>query len=119
MPIVEPEILQDGDHSIERCADVTERVLQRVQQKLNEFGVLQEGMLLKPNMVTSGCDCTEKADHRQVAWFTVRTLSRSLSAAVPGVNFLSGGTSEDSATLYLNEMNKITQLSKPWNLSFS
>lgn len=118
-PIVEPEILQDGAHSIEKCAEVSERVFARVQQKLLQFGVLLEGMLLKPNMVTSGVDATEKADHAKVAWFTVRTLSRSLLPAVPGVMFLSGGSGESDATRYLNEINKVDRVAKPWYLSFS
>jgi len=94
VPIVEPEILQDGSHSIERCAEVSELVFARVQQKLLEQGILLEAMLLKPNMVTSGADCEHKADHAQVAWMTVRTLSRTISGAVPGIMFLSGGSSE-------------------------
>lgn len=96
---MEPEILQDGSHSIERCAEVTEHVVARCSQKLLQFGVLLEGMLLKPNMVTSGADAEDRADHKTVAWYTVRSLSRSLLAAVPGVMFLSGGSSELDATL--------------------
>jgi len=68
VPIVEPEILQDGNHTIERCAQVSETVFARVQQQLLAAGVLLEGMLLKPNMVTSGAECTQKADHQTVAW---------------------------------------------------
>jgi len=118
VPIVEPEILQDGAHSIERCAEVSELVFARVQQKLLEQGVLLEGMLLKPNMVTSGADATEKADHATVAWMTVRTLSRTISGAVPGITFLSGGSSEFDATQFLNHINRV-DISKPWRLSFS
>lgn len=118
MPIVEPEILQDGDHTIEKCAEVSEKVFTAVMNKLVKFGVLLEGILLKPNMITPGFDCPSKATPAQVAWMTVRTLSRAVSAAVPGIMFLSGGSGELDATLFLNEINKV-QISKPWTLSFS
>lgn len=78
VPIVEPEILQDGDHSIDKCAEVSEKVFSAVMSKLLLYGVLLEGILLKPNMVTPGIDCSTRADHAQVAWMTVRTLTRSV-----------------------------------------
>lgn len=113
VPIVEPEIMQDGDHTIEKCAEVSEKVFLAVMAKLIKFGVLLEGILLKPNMITPGIDCKEKADAAKVAWLTVRTLSRSLNPAVPGVMFLSGGSGELDATMYLNEINKV-DIKKPW-----
>lgn len=119
VPIVEPEILTDGDHSIEVCAEVTERVLSQVMKSLNEHGVLLEGCLLKPNMVTQGATHPKKALPQEVAWFTVRTLSRTIPPAMGGITFLSGGQSEEEATLNLNEMNKITKIARPWALTFS
>jgi len=97
---------------------VSEHVFNVVMQKLIRFGVLFEGMLLKPNMVTPGVDCPVKADPAQVAWFTVRTLSRTVLPAVPGIMFLSGGSGELDATEFLNEINKVP-IAKPWYLSFS
>lgn len=115
---MEPEILQDGDHTIKKCAEVSDKVFSAVFSKLVKFGVLLEAILLKPNMITPGVDCKEKADPAKVAWLTVRTLSRSVPAAVPGIMFLSGGSGELNATEFLNEINKV-QISKPWTLSFS
>lgn len=115
VPIVEPEILQDGDHTIEKCAEVSEVVINRCVQKLLDFGVLLEGCLLKPNMVTQGIDCKvlPKPTHADVAYFTVRTLGRSLLSSVPGVVFLSGGSSESHATSFLNQINRV-ELPRPW-----
>jgi fructose-bisphosphate aldolase class I len=107
-PIVEPEILTDGDHTIEESAAATERVLSYVIRALNEHNVFLEGCLLKPNMVTQGATATDKKSAKEIAWFTVRTLSRTIPGALRGVTFLSGGQSEEEATLNLNEMNKIT-----------
>ncbi|XP_068658528.1 fructose-bisphosphate aldolase 1, cytoplasmic-like [Aristolochia californica] len=117
VPIVEPEILVDGPHDIDRCAEVTERVLAACYKALNDHKVLLEGTLLKPNMVTPGSDA-KKVAPEVVAEYTVRTLQRTVPAAVPAIVFLSGGQSEEEATLNLNAMNQY-QGKKPWSLSFS
>ncbi|KAF8396453.1 hypothetical protein HHK36_018072 [Tetracentron sinense] len=117
VPIVEPEILVDGPHDIDRCADVTERVLAACYKALNDKHVLLEGTLLKPNMVTPGSDA-KKVSPEVVAEYTVRALLRTMPAAVPAVVFLSGGQSEEEATLNLNAMNKLKG-KMPWSLSFS
>ncbi|GBG34196.1 Fructose-bisphosphate aldolase [Hondaea fermentalgiana] len=118
VPIVEPEVLMDGDHSIEVSAEVTERVWHAQFKALADHKVLFEGILLKPNMVRSGADCAEPADMATVAAFTLRTLQRVVPPAVPGINFLSGGMSEEEATIALNEINRAPG-KKPWNISFS
>lgn len=117
VPIVEPEILVDGLHSIEKCAEVTEKVLAACYKALNDQNVLLEGTLLKPNMVTPGSDA-EKVSPEVVAQYTVRTLQRTVPPAVPGIVFLSGGQSEEEATRNLNAMNAL-KTTKPWTLSFS
>ncbi|KAK1323407.1 Fructose-bisphosphate aldolase cytoplasmic isozyme [Acorus calamus] len=117
VPIVEPEILVDGPHDIDRCAYVTERVLAACYKALNDHHVLLEGSLLKPNMVTPGSDA-KKVSPEVIAEYTVRTLQRTVPAAVPAIVFLSGGQSEEQATLNLNAMNKLKG-KKPWSLSFS
>ncbi|RZC27469.1 Uridine kinase-like protein 4 [Glycine soja] len=117
VPIVEPEILTDGAHDIAKCAAVTETVLAAVYKALNEQHVLLEGTLLKPNMVTPGSD-SPKVPPEVIAEYTVQALRRTVPAAVPGVVFLSGGQSEEEATLNLNAMNK-SEVLKPWTLSFS
>lgn len=117
VPIVEPEVLADGNHGIEVCAHVTERVLHHVFEALHQHGVLLEGALLKPNMVTPGYECPNKASPQDVAFFTVRTLKRSVPPALPGVVFLSGGQSEEEATLNLNAINVLGP--HPWALTFS
>ncbi|KAK1300601.1 Fructose-bisphosphate aldolase cytoplasmic isozyme [Acorus calamus] len=117
VPIVEPEILVDGSHDIDRCAYVTERVLAACYKALNDHHVLLEGSLLKPNMVTPGSDA-KKVSPEVIAEYTVRTLLRTVPAAVPAIVFLSGGQSEEQATLNLNAMNKLKG-KKPWSLSFS
>jgi fructose-bisphosphate aldolase class I len=119
VPIVEPEVLVDGTHSIDECAKKSERVYAAVVKALQDHGVLLEGSLLKPNMITHGTESTEKVSSQEIAWKTVRTLLRTIPGAIPGVMFLSGGQSEDEATLNLNEMNKLHDVKKPWNLSFS
>jgi fructose-bisphosphate aldolase class I len=81
--------------------------------------VIIEGILLKPNMVTPGSDCPDKKSNKDIAWYTVRTLSRTMVPALPGVVFLSGGQSEEDASLNLNEMNKLTNIARPWALTFS
>jgi fructose-bisphosphate aldolase class I len=117
VPIVEPEVLMDGDHSIDDCELVSEEVLRTVFGELAVQEVELEGMLLKPNMVLSGTDCPEQAGVEEVARRTVQTLKRTVPAAVPGIVFLSGGQSDEVATLHLNAMNKLGEA--PWKLSFS
>lgn len=117
VPIVEPEILVDGSHDIHKCAEVTERVLAACYKALNDHHVLLEGTLLKPNMVTPGSD-SPKVAPEVIAEHTVRTLQRTMPVAVPAVVFLSGGQSEEEATINLNAMNKLKG-KKPWTLSFS
>ncbi|MEZ4653352.1 MAG: class I fructose-bisphosphate aldolase [Candidatus Eisenbacteria bacterium] len=116
VPIVEPEVLMDGDHSIETCFDVTERTLHTVFEALWQHDVALEGMLLKPNMVIAGKGCAEQAPPDVVASETLRCLRRTVPAAVPGIVFLSGGQSAAQATHHLSEMNHEAQ---PWQLSFS
>lgn len=118
VPIVEPEILMDGSHSIEVCAQVTERVLAAVFKALNDHNVLLEGALLKPNMVSAGADCADKGKPADVGMYTVRTLLRTVPPALPGVMFLSGGQSEAEATRNLNAINRMPG-AKTWSLSFS
>ncbi|KAM9100092.1 fructose-bisphosphate aldolase B [Sarcophilus harrisii] len=118
VPIVEPEVIPDGDHDIEHCQYVSEKVLAAVYKALNDHHVYLEGTLLKPNMVTAGHACTKKYTPEQVAMATVTTLCRTVPAAVPGICFLSGGMSEEDATLNLNAIN-LCPLPKPWKLSFS
>ena len=120
-PIVEPEILTDGNHSICCCAKVTEKVLAACMQQLYLHNVFLEGCLLKPNMVTAGATFPEKdkISAQEIAFLTVRTLSRTIPPAMRGIMFLSGGQSEEEATVQLNEMNKITEIARPWTLSFS
>eukprot|EP00698_Gefionella_okellyi_P002941 TRINITY_DN12784_c0_g1_i1.p1 TRINITY_DN12784_c0_g1~~TRINITY_DN12784_c0_g1_i1.p1 ORF type:complete len:356 (+),score=80.56 TRINITY_DN12784_c0_g1_i1:53-1120(+) len=118
VPIVEPEVLLDGSHSIEVCAAVSERAFAYVVKALHDQHILLEGILLKPNMITPGSDAPKVAPE-VVAEYTVRTLARTLPAAVPGVNFLSGGQSEEEATTHLNAINKVSSYPRPWNLSFS
>ena len=117
VPIVEPEVLMDGAHSIDRCAEVTERVLQTVFGQLFEQRVLLEGMVLKPNMVISGKKAANRAPPQTVAEATVRVLKRHVPAAVPGIAFLSGGQSPAEATLHLSLINQLGPL--PWSLTFS
>ncbi|XP_024368386.1 fructose-bisphosphate aldolase, cytoplasmic isozyme 1 isoform X2 [Physcomitrium patens] len=117
VPIVEPEVLSDGTHDIRKCAEVTERVLAACYKALNDQHVLLEGTLLKPNMVTPGSEAP-KVSCDIIAKFTVRALQRTVPPAVPAVMFLSGGQSEEEATVNLNSMNALQTL-KPWTLSFS
>ena len=118
VPIVEPEVLMDGDHSIDDCQVVSEEVLRTVFAELTVQEIELEGMLLKPNMVISGTDCPEQAGVEEVARRSVQTLKRAVPAAVPGIVFLSGGQSDEVATLHLNAMNKLGE-TLPWQLSFS
>jgi len=117
VPIVEPEVLMDGDHDIQRCEQVTSHVLKEVFNQLTDHRVLLEGMLLKPNMVLSGKDCPYQADVETVAAATLRCFRRVLPPALPGVVFLSGGQSSELATKHLNAMNQQQDL--PWEISFS
>jgi len=117
VPIVEPEVLMDGDHSIGRCEAVTRATLESVFQHLSRAGVLLEGMLLKPNMVISGKGNERQAGVQEVAEATARTLLRTVPAAVPGIVFLSGGQSPEQATEHLSAMNRLGRF--PWELSFS
>lgn len=117
VPIVEPEVLMDGGHSIERCEEVTNNVLQAVFNQLSAHRIALEGMVLKPNMVISGKKAANRANPEQVAEATLRTLKRHVPPAVPGIAFLSGGQSSAEATLHLSLMNKAGPL--PWSLTFS
>jgi fructose-bisphosphate aldolase class I len=117
VPIVEPEVLMDGGHAIERCFAVTERTLHEVFLALDEHGIHLEGMLLKPNMVLSGKECPKKAPVDEVARATVRCFRRTVPAAVPGIVFLSGGQGDEEATAHLSAMNALG--AHPWQLSFS
>jgi len=117
VPIVEPEVLMDGAHSLERCEEVTNAVLDRVFGHLFAAKVHLEGMVLKPNMVVAGRKSSLKASPEQVAEATIRTLKRQVPSAVPGIAFLSGGQSPTEATQHLNLMNAAGPL--PWALTFS
>jgi len=117
VPIVEPEVLMDGDHDIERCEEATLATLVNVFHELREYSVALEGMLLKPNMVLAGKKALKQAGVGQVAEATLRTLRRAVPAAVPGMVFLSGGQSPELATEHLNAMN--APGAQPWEISFS
>ncbi|XXQ36101.1 Fructose-bisphosphate aldolase [Plasmodiophora brassicae] len=118
VPIVEPEILMDGDHDLVRAMDATSAVLTAVYAALAEHHVYLEGTLLKPNMVCPGQDCKIKYTPEQIAHATVTVLRRTVPAAVPGITFLSGGQSEVEATQHLNAINRV-DLCRPWALTFS
>jgi fructose-bisphosphate aldolase class I len=117
VPIVEPEVLMDGDHTIERCEQVTEWTLNALYDALYINRVSLEGSVLKPSMVISGKGCSRQASVDEVAERTVRILKRTVPAAVAGIAFLSGGQSDELATAHLNAMNKLS--GNPWPLSFS
>jgi fructose-bisphosphate aldolase class I len=117
VPIVEPEVLMDGDHTLQRCFEVTESVLRRVFDSLHQHHVVLEGMLLKPNMVIAAEGAKQQASVSEVAENTLACFRRVVPPAVPGIVFLSGGQSDEAATAHLNEMNKIGP--HPWKLSFS
>jgi fructose-bisphosphate aldolase class I len=118
VPIIEPEVLMDGDHDINSCQQITEETLNTVFGELYAQEVILEGMILKPNMVISGLDAKNRADYLEVADVTVATLLRCVPAAVPGIMFLSGGQNEIDATMHLNVMN--TKYKKlPWKISYS
>ena len=117
VPIVEPEVLMDGDHDIDRCYEVSMRVLNKTFQELRVQRVALEGMILKPNMAISGKKCAKQSSVEEVAEKTIRLLKSCVPAAVPGIAFLSGGQSDTDATAHLDAMNRIGGL--PWRLTFS
>jgi len=117
VPIVEPEVIMDGDHSIERCYEVTEFALKTLYRELFDQGVVLEGSILKPNMVISGTTGPDRAGIEEVADMTVQCLANCVPAAVPGIAFLSGGQTDEEATAHLNAMNASYEL--PWPLTFS
>ena len=117
VPIVEPEVLMDGDHDIARCEQVTGWVLESVFSQLFYAGVKLEGIILKPNMIVPGKKCAKQNSIQEVAEATVRVLKQRVPAAVPGIAFLSGGQSDEDATAHLDAMNRIGGL--PWALTFS
>jgi len=117
VPIVEPEVLMDGAHTLERCYEVTERTLRKVFAQLYDQHVPLEQILLKPNMVLSGSECPTQASVHEVAEATLRCFRNAVPAAVPGIVFLSGGQSDVLATAHLNEMNRLG--GGPWEISFS
>eukprot|EP00842_Homolaphlyctis_polyrhiza_P001960 jgi/Hompol1/2765/HPOL_001547-RA len=117
-PIVEPEILMDGDHDLETAVESTQTVLAAVYKALADHKIFLEGTLLKPNMVCPGQDCPIKYTPADIARATVTVLRRTVPAAVPGITFLSGGQSEEEATVHLNEMNRVPEV-RPWALTFS
>lgn len=117
IPIVEPEILMDGDHNLEQCANITEKVLFKVFKALRKYSVQLEYMILKPNMILPGKLCKSPSSSEEIAKATVKVLKRTVPAAVPSINFLSGGQSEDEASNNLNAINKLGIA--PWHLSFS
>jgi fructose-bisphosphate aldolase class I len=117
VPIVEPEVLMDGDHDIERCERVTGWVLEEVFNQLYYAGVKLEGMILKPNMIVAGEKCAKQNSVEEVAIATVRVLKRHVPSAVPGIAFLSGGQSDEDATAHLSAINAIGAL--PWPVTFS
>ncbi len=119
VPIVEPEILMDGDHTIEDSFVITEEVLHNTFYELYSQNVQLEGIILKPNMVLAGYACSQQASIDAVAEMTVTVLKRCVPAAVPGIAFLSGGQSDEDATAHLNKMNQILGDNSPWNLTYS
>jgi fructose-bisphosphate aldolase class I len=119
VPVVEPEVLMDGEHTLERCCEVTEKVLRTVFDQLYTERVMLEGMILKPNMVLPGLTCPKQEAVDVVADATVKCLLRVVPAAVPGIAFLSGGQSGDLASTRLNAMNVRFKSRLPWALAFS
>ncbi len=117
VPMVEPEILMDGTHTIERCYEVTAKTLQALFAQMTEQGVVTEGAILKVSMVLAGKDYAQQAQPEQVAEMTVKCLKENVPATLPGVVFLSGGQSDENSTIHLDMMNKIGGM--PWPLSFS
>ncbi len=118
VPVIEPEVLIDGDHTLEKCFEVSEKVLHTVFHKLYRHKVMLEYIVLKPSMVIPGKSCLKQASPEEVAQATITVLRRTVPSAVPTINFLSGGQTPEQATQNLNAMHKIMR-SLPWNLSFS
>lgn len=116
-PIVEPEVLMDGAHDLDRCAEVTAGVLRAVYEQLSRHRVVLEASLLKPNMVLPGSASPSQVSHEHIAQATIATLRQTVPAAVPGIVFLSGGQSDEEATARLDAMNRCVR--QPWELSFS
>ncbi len=119
VPIVEPEVLMDGSHTMARCFEVSEEVLLTVFNQLYTQGVMLEGMILKPNMIVPGLDCPKQESVDEVATATIKCLQRAVPAAVHGITFLSGGQSAELASARLNAMNIHFKSRSPWELSFS
>ena len=119
VPIVEPEVLMDGTHSIDTCHEVSQRAFARVFDELSRQRVFLEGIVLKPNMIVSGIGCSEQAGVEEVADRTVEVLKATVPDEVPGCAFLSGGQTNENATAHLNMMNSKHEGSLPWNLTFS
>ena len=119
VPIVEPEVLMDGSHSIDTCHEVSQKAFTMVFDELNKQRVLLEGIVLKPNMIVSGIGCSEQAGVEEVADRTVEVLKATVPDEVPGCAFLSGGQTNENATAHLNMMNSKNEESLPWNLTFS
>jgi fructose-bisphosphate aldolase, class I len=119
VPVVEPEVLMDGGHTLERCYEVTEEVLRTLFNQLYSQRVMLEGMILKPNMVLPGLACPRQATVDEVADATVRCLLQAVPAAVPGIAFLSGGQAAELASARLNAMNVRSKSRLPWALAFS
>ncbi len=119
VPIVEPEVLMDGTHSIDTCHEVSQKAFTRVFDELNKQRVFLEGIVLKPNMIVSGIGCSEQAGVEEVADRTVEVLKVTVPDEVPGCAFLSGGQTNENATAHLNMMNSKHEGSLPWNLTFS
>lgn len=117
VPIVEPELLMEGDHTLEKCAEVTEVILRYVFRALHQYRVVLEHIVLKPNMVLPGKDCTDQSHPEAIGAETIKVLRRAVPAAVPSINFLSGGQSSEEATANLNAINALGP--QPWHLSFS
>ena len=119
VPIVEPEVLMNGSHTIEDCYEVSQRTLNVVFEQLIMHHVLLDGIVLKPNMIISGLDCNEQASVEKVSELTFKCLKDNVPSDVPGIAFLSGGQSSDLATAHLNTMNEKYMDNMPWNLTFS
>jgi len=119
VPIVEPEILMDGEHNLETAVKITEHILVEVYKSLHDANVLLEGTILKTNLIGPGSTCPVQVSPEQIAHATITVFQRTVPVAVPSVNFLSGGLSEENASVYLNALNALKGVKKPWNLSFS
>ena len=120
VPIVEPEVLMDGDHTIERCYEVTENTQKEVFSQLEKEGVFTEGIVLKPNMILPGTESKQTCTVSTVAEMTLKCLTSTVPSTVPGIAFLSGGQSDQEATEHLNEINRLAVVQKaPWKLTFS